>query len=264
MNRHRYKATAVQRVNWSALSDVIKDQRVVFSVDVAKEVFYASLLSMTTEVYATVKWTHPDDTQELVDGLKALAAEGIEVVMEPSGTYGDSLRGVLKGLGFDIYQISPKRVHDAAEVFDGVPSLHDAKAAYIIGRLHLEGASKVWCERSEHRRNQQALITELDLYQSEHRRNLNRLEALLSRHWPELDRVTELDRASVLHLIAEYSSPEAVRAHRAHPSHSRSTESLRSRFRDRAGSRHPRRKGRSRRSAPPSRSGPAETRGRTR
>ncbi len=63
-------------------------------------------------------------------------------------------------------------------------------------------------------KDQQALITELDLYQSEHRRNLNRLEAQLSRHWPELDRVSELDRASVLHLIAEYSCPEAVRANR--------------------------------------------------
>ena len=35
MNKHRYKATEVQRVNWSALSDAIKDQRVVFGVDVA-------------------------------------------------------------------------------------------------------------------------------------------------------------------------------------------------------------------------------------
>jgi len=214
MNKHRYKATEVQRVNWSILADAIKDQRVVFGVDVAKEAFYGSLLSQESEVLATVKWTHPGDTPQLACCLQELAAENIAVVMEPSGTYGDSLRGVLKGLGFDIYQISPKRVHDAAEVFDGVPSLHDAKAAYIIGRLHLEGGSKVWREASEHRRDQQVLITELDLYQSEHRRNLNRLEAQLSRHWPELDRVTELDRASVLHLIAEYRCPEAVRAHR--------------------------------------------------
>ncbi len=31
--------------------------------------------------------------------------------------------------GIALYRVSPKRVHDAAEVYDGVPSLHDAKAA---------------------------------------------------------------------------------------------------------------------------------------
>ncbi len=172
MNKHRYKAISVQRVNWFGVSEATKNQRVVFAVDVAKEAFYGALLNMASEVLVTVKWTHPDDTPQLARYLQELAAENIDVVMEPSGTYGDSLRGLLRGLGLGIYQISPKRVHDAAELFDGVPSLHDAKAAYLIGRLHLEGASKVWREASEHRRDQQALITELDLYQSEHRRNL--------------------------------------------------------------------------------------------
>ena len=75
-------------------------------------------------------------------------------------------------------------MHDVAEVYDGVPSLHDAKAAYLIGRLHLEGVSKPWQGLSEARRDQQALIAELNLFESEQRRNLNRLEAALSRHWP--------------------------------------------------------------------------------
>ncbi len=86
MNKHRYQATAVQRVNWSALADAIKDQRVVFGVDVAKEAFYGSLLSKESEVLATVKWIHPAETQELACRLQALAAESIAVVMEPSGT----------------------------------------------------------------------------------------------------------------------------------------------------------------------------------
>jgi hypothetical protein len=127
--------------------------------------------------------------------LRALGPARIEVVMEPSGTYGDSLREVLPALGCGVYLISPKRVHDAAEIYDGVPSLHDAKAAYLIGRLHLEEASRRWREDSAERRERWALVGEIDLYHSEQRRNLNRLEALLSRHWPELVRVTELNRA---------------------------------------------------------------------
>jgi len=77
-----------------------------------------------------------------------LAGSRLEVVMEPRGTYGDALRRLFEGHGMAVYRISPKRVHDSAEVFDGGPSLHDAKAAYQIGRLHLEGASRHWDERT--------------------------------------------------------------------------------------------------------------------
>lgn len=97
----------------------------------------------------------------------------------------------------------------------GCPSLDDAKAAYLIGRLDAEGASKLWRETSPYRRAQQALVAELDLCQSEHRRNLNRLEALLSRHWPELGRVAELNSASVLRLIARYGTTARVCRDRA-------------------------------------------------
>jgi transposase len=166
-------------------------------------------------VLGIIKWRHPSETPALGKLLSELPAASIEVALEPSGTYGDSLREFLRGLGFDLYLVSPKRVHDAAEVYDGVPSLHDAKATYLIGRLHLEGASKPWREAPERRREQHALVAELDLYQSEHRRNLNRLEALLSRHWPELGRIAELNSAGMLHLIAEYGTPRAVSADRA-------------------------------------------------
>lgn len=140
--------------------------------------------------------------------MKALNPQQLEVALEPSGTYGDSLPWYLRELGYPIYRVSPKRVHDAAEVYDGVPSLHDAKAAYLIGRLHQDGASEPWQELPESRREQQALIAELDLYQSEHRRNLNR-------HWPEAGRLMELRRSSLLYLIAEYGSPQVVDEHRS-------------------------------------------------
>lgn len=215
MNKHRYQAKELQRVDWAQLGEEVKDERMVFSVDVAKEDFVASFLVSPQEALTTVKWQHPEETPELGGYLTALPAARIEVALEPSGTYGDSLREYLRGLGCDIFLVSPKRVHDAAEVYDGVPSLHDAKAAYLIGRLHLEGASKPWQVCPERRREQQALVAEFDLFQSEHRRNLNRIGALLSRHWPELERVSEVNSSSVLQLLEAYGAPAAVSSDRA-------------------------------------------------
>ncbi|MBU0500417.1 MAG: transposase [Gammaproteobacteria bacterium] len=215
MNKHRYQAKELQQIDWERLGREVAGQRLVFSVDVAKENFCGAFLVSPQETLVTLKWRHPQQTDALGAYLRALPCSQIEVPLEPSGTYGDSLRGLLRGLGCEIYRVSPKRVHDAAEVYDGVPSLHDAKAAYLIGRLHLEGASQPWREAPAERREQQALIAELDLYQGEHRRNLNRLEALLARHWPELDRVAELNGAGVLRLIAAFGAPQAVREARA-------------------------------------------------
>jgi len=91
----------------------------------------------------TFKWTHPQQTRAVVTGLlESFGPTRLEVVMEPSGTYGDALRGLFAAAGVAVFRISPKRVHDAAELYDGVPSLHDAKAAYLIARLHLDGVSQ--------------------------------------------------------------------------------------------------------------------------
>ncbi|MES9856187.1 MAG: hypothetical protein ABW166_06245 [Sedimenticola sp.] len=96
----------------------------------------------------------------------------------------------------EVYQIFPKRVHSAAEMYDGVPSLHDANTAYTIGRLPLEGMSQFWREHSEHRRNQQMLIAGLDIYRRVEAANLNRLSAMISRHWPEREYISGLNSSS--------------------------------------------------------------------
>lgn len=216
MKKRRYKATNVKQVNWERVSAQTQGQRIIFGIDVAKEDFFAVLMKVDQSVLETVKWVHPQQTRELVAHLvQDLQGADLEVVMEPSGTYGDALRSYLSKLGLSVHQISPKRVHDAAEVYDGVPSLHDAKAAYLIGRLHLEGVSKPWLALSEARREQQALIAELDLYESERQRNINRLEAALSRHWPELTQILDLQRISLLSLMGEYGSPQEVATHRS-------------------------------------------------
>ncbi len=216
MKKRRYKATNVKRVNWERIGAQTEGQRIIFGVDVAKEDFFAVLMNADHSVIETLKWAHPQQTRELVAHLlDDLKGAQLEVAMEPSGTYGDALRGYLSERGVSVYQVSPKRVHDVAEVYDGVPSLHDAKAAYLIGRLHLQGVSKPWPALSEARRDQQALVAELDLFASERQRNLNRLEAALSRHWPELGHILDFKLISVLTLIGEYGSAQEVAAHRS-------------------------------------------------
>jgi transposase len=214
MNKRRYRTTEVNQVNWVQLSEQAGEERVVFAVDVAKEKFVGTLLKPDRRVLKTIQWHHPSQTPELLQGLLAhLGASSLEVAMEPSGTYGDALRWQLASHGVAVYRVSPKRVHDLAEVFDGVPSLHDAKAAYQIGRWHLDGVSRPWDERDEQRRALGAELSLLKLYQERFARSRNRLEALLSRHWPELTGLLELGSVTLMRLVAEYGSAAQVAAH---------------------------------------------------
>ena len=112
--------------------------------------------------------------------------------------------------GVAVYRVSPKRSHDAAEVFDGVPSWHDPKSATLIGKLHLEGVSELWPLRPEEERDLAAEVGLMGMYDKQEHANLNRLEAQMGRYWPELCEDMALKRRTVLELIKEYGSPQAV------------------------------------------------------
>ena len=75
---------------------------------------------------------------ELVVEMDTALAVPVEALMQPTGIYGDALCALLVSPGISVSMLSPKRVHDAREVFDGVPSLHDANSgvvmAHSIGR----------------------------------------------------------------------------------------------------------------------------------
>jgi transposase len=215
MKKRRYRATNVKKANWEKIADLAGGERTVLSVDVAKDDFFAALMKPDRSVIDTIKWVHPEQTPEMAERVAQHVGVGnVEVVLEPSGTYGDALRGYLTDLGFAVYRVSPKRVHDAAELYDGVPSLHDAKSAYLVARAHLDGASARWEELSASRRDHHALTAELDIYQGQHQANLNRLEAYLNRHWPEVVRILDLSTVSLQSLIGEYGDPKEVSEHR--------------------------------------------------
>ncbi|MEN7974087.1 MAG: transposase, partial [Verrucomicrobiota bacterium] len=176
----------------------------------AKEDQYAAVMVEGGTVLVTMKWKHPMETAEVVELFKALPASEVGVVMESSGRYGDAIRAQLENAGLEVYLVSAKRVHDAAEVYDGVPSMHDAKAAAIIAKLHFDGATRHWPEMSEERRSLAAAVSTMEMFAGQYQRNLNRLEAELARAWPEITQEIALDSATLLRLIAAYGAPRIM------------------------------------------------------
>lgn len=211
MKKHGYKQTDVKKVNWQALRAKTENQAIIFAVDVAKTAFVGAIVTHEGTIVLTLKWAHPVDTPALLEHLlNDLGAARLEVVMEPSGTYGDALRYQFQRRHVPVYWVNPKHTHDMAESFDGVPSMHDAKATHVIAELHRYGRSREWQELSVEQRNLRGLADELEVHQQLHRANLNRLAAVMARHWPELGEVAQLDLNCILTLLSEYGEPSAV------------------------------------------------------
>ena len=123
MKKRSYRSVNVKKVNVEKLAESVRGERVVFGVDVAKEGFYGSVVvARDQEVRVSIGWKAPGETRDLVDLMMSLPVANLEVAMEPSGTYGDPLRCLFLECGVEVYRVSPKRSHDAAEVYDGVAS----------------------------------------------------------------------------------------------------------------------------------------------
>jgi len=192
------------------LSEQVKDKRIVVGTDVAKEDYFAAFMNERGDVEITIKWKHPFDSRDFVELLNELPCSSIEVSMEPSGSYGDPVRQLIIESGLDVFRVSPKRSHDAAEVYDGVASLHDAKSSAIIAKLHLDRASELWPVRGEKERELSAAINTMDMLDKHFHQNLNRLEAAMARYWPEVGSCLGFDRASFLELLGKFHGPRKV------------------------------------------------------
>jgi transposase len=211
MKKRTYRAKNVNKINWATITERLSGDLSVFAIDVAKQKQYALLTNADNSVSELLWWNHPEQTSEVLSILEGLSCS-LEVVMESTGTYGDALRYQFRQSGFAIYQMNAKRVSDAQEVYDGVPSMHDAKSATVITRLHREGLSKLWIELTDEERSMNALRREYDMHQTQYQRNQNRLEAFLSRHWPEVGNLLDLDSVTLENLLIEYGSPERIAA----------------------------------------------------
>ena len=208
MKKKAYRAIDVKKINIDSLLSKTNGERIVFGIDVAKEKEYCCLMNEKREVLTTVKWLHPHETIEFISFVKQFP--NAEIVMEPSGSYGDPIKNILEESGFQVFRVSPKRSHDAAEVYDGVPSLHDAKSAAIISKLHLDGASETWESKKEHERDLFAAISTLDRLSNQLVQNTNRLEALMAKHWPEINKYFKYSQITYLELVSNIGGPYQV------------------------------------------------------
>jgi len=173
---------------------------VVVGIDVAKKSMKAALVDTDGGLLGTVKWEHPCETKLFREMLGKLGGP-VEVAAEPTGTYGEALMGSLRTAGHPVFMVGTKRSHDAAEVFDGVPSKHDSKDGYVVARLHLNRCSRPWSPATDAQRDLKAWLRRFDAVQERFQQGLNRLEALLARYWPGVTVVLPLDRVSLWALL---------------------------------------------------------------
>jgi len=212
MKKRTYRKIAVKEVDVESLIAELGSGRVVFAIDVAKVDMVAAVVAGDGRVVRTVAWKNPTENGLVLELLAGLVRAGllVEAVMESSGTYGDVLRHQLVAGGVAVYRVSGKRTHDAAEVYDGVPSLHDAKSAAIISKLHVDGASRRWEPLSDEKRGLKAAIATMDLFRQHNQRLIHSLESSLARYWPEVTELLELGSATLLALLARIGGPKDV------------------------------------------------------
>lgn len=214
MAKRTYRSISIKQA-MAQLQTATLGDRVVLAVDVAKQVLYGALIDASTrQTLAIIKWEHPQQTRELLALVDALHEREvrIEAVMEPSGTYGDVVRHQLSLAAVDLFSVLPKRVYDAQGLYDGVRSLHDPKAAVVIGRLHLDGLSTRWQALDNERRELVAHAAAHSYAVEQAQRALGRIEALLARHFPEVVCVLSLADATLPALLAHYGSAQAMAA----------------------------------------------------
>lgn len=217
MRKKAYRATDVKRVDVAAVLATHPRGECEAGTDVSKEEVWVSLRFGPREFERPWRVKQPQEIPVLVERLRQIRSErGLRVAMEPSGTYGDALRQALTAAGLEVRRVSPKAVHDYAEVFDGVPSQHDGKDAAIVAELSALGKSVPWPWEPASGWEQE-LASEVDWMDAQHRTAViwyGRLEGLLARHWPEATGRGKLkiSSATLLSALQHYGGPAALAA----------------------------------------------------
>lgn len=188
-------------------------QRCVVGVDVAKHEVVACLYWPDRSFDRPWRVASPQQIHVLVPKLQALAAQGAVVVaLESSGTYGDVLRQACTDGGLAVQRVSAKAVKDHAETFDGVPSQHDGKDAAVIAELCWlgKGVAWPWRELPEADQALRYFVRQLDTAQRIQQLYSGKLEALLARHWPEIDGLLAPTGATLAGALARWGDPRAL------------------------------------------------------
>jgi transposase len=215
MKSRAYRAIDVNRIEpTTGLPE--RDAAVVHAgLDVGKEFIYCTLRWAAGDFERPWRARNPSDVGRLAERLAVLGhGRRLVVALEPTGTYGDALRQALQRAGLAVQRVSPKQASDYAEVFDGVPSQHDGKDAAVVAELAAQGKSWPW-PLPVPSEAEQELAYHVDWMDGQRRQMLQwcgRLEALLSRHWPEATRIVALCSGTLLRCLVRYGGPQGLAA----------------------------------------------------
>src|SRR5215813_9294551 len=195
MSSKAYRATRVNDVNWEQIGRGKEGLGVTVGVDVGK--FDVLVVCRWADGRFERPWRvkNPWEIPTLVALVRQIQAERkLVVALESSGTYGDALRQALGDNGIEVQRVNGKAAHDYAEVFDGVPSQHDGKDAAVVAELAALGKAVPWPYVAKGVWEQELVswVEWLDAQRQIYGTGLNRLEALLARHWPEATRWLKL------------------------------------------------------------------------
>lgn len=210
--RRTYQAVDIKTLDVPRLLAAVT-AAVVVSIDVAKAAFVAAIRTAADGVIRIVRFEHPTETRRFLDLVNELRIRGgvVTVLMEPTGTYGDAVRYQLDLLGIEVRMIQPKRTHDAKAAFDGVPSKHDAKDAVTMSTLHDAGASTKWNSPDQCRRGLRAMFDQYGVHDEQREVLYNRIEALLARHWPEMEEWLSIRKhVSARALLEQFVTPQRI------------------------------------------------------
>jgi transposase len=215
MKKNTYRSTPIQQVTVESVLKLLAGATtLVLAFDIAKHKMMFAIATVLGETLQIVRFEHPTQTRlmlALVDGLRARGV-AITAVMEPTGTYGTVLRHHLVLRDVPVFMIDPKRSHDAALVFDGVPSMHDAKACTILAKLHAQRLGREWRARASVEKRARNVADQHRLAARPFEQLTGELEARVVEVWPELQPLVGDGVFWHLHLLGEFGDPRSVSA----------------------------------------------------
>jgi transposase len=213
MKSKAYRAVAVNAVDVEAEMQRRPEMSVHAGLDIGKDSIYCVLRWGADDFDRPWRARNPSEIVRLAELLGAVGrGRQLVVAMEPTGTYGDALRQALARVGVTAQRVSPKQASDYAEVLDGVPSQHDGKDAAVVAELAAQGKSWPW-PLPQPTAAEQELAYQVDWLDGQRRQMMQwygRLEAVLSRHWPEATAVLPLRSVTLLRCLAEYGGPRGL------------------------------------------------------
>lgn len=212
MKSKAYRAIPVNHIQLDRLLQR-NDPLVHAGLDVGKDHVLCVLRWNAHDFERPWRCRNPADLASLAHTLQRLAhGRQLVVALEPTGTYGDALRQALQQAGLMAHRVSPKAAADFAEIFDGVPSQHDGKDAAVVAELAAQGRCWPWplLLPSESEQEMAYQVEWLDGQRRQTQLWYGRLEALLSRHWPEATALLSLTSGVLRRCLLRYGGPRGL------------------------------------------------------